>query len=81
MHSLRLGLAKLLVREQLRKELSERAGPPEYLHVGVAVRGNHLTSACCQQLPLLQSQLASEISPLDVLDLYLKLSGLEGQGQ
>lgn len=60
---------------------SERRYPPGYLHVMVAIRGNLLTSACCQQPSLLQSQLASGISTLNVLDLYLKLSGLEGQGQ
>lgn len=47
----------------------------------VAIRGNHLASACCQQPSLLQSQLAGGISTLNVLDFYLKLSGLGGQGQ
>lgn len=50
---------------------------PGCLRVEVAVGGNHLTSACCQQ----PSQLAGGIGTLNVLDLYLKLSRLEGQGQ
>lgn len=54
---------------------------PGCLHVGVAVGGNHLTSARCQQPSLLRSQLAGGIGTLNVLDLYLKLSRLEGQGQ
>lgn len=47
----------------------------------MAMAGNQLTSACCQALSLLQSPLESRISTLNVLDCYLKLSGLEGQGQ
>lgn len=81
MHSLQLALAKLLVQEQLIKELSERAAPPGFLHIGVAVRGNHLASLPAANDCLCCSQLASEISALNVLDLHLKLSGLMGQGQ
>lgn len=74
----RLGsaLAKPLVLEQHGKGCSSQVLGRPWVPTMV---GNQLTSPCCQQWSLLQSPLANEISTLNVLGCYLKLSGLEGQ--